>query len=615
MTHRKGAVWTERLVLALILASLGGTLNLVLAIHRRVHSTSIGVEDPEDSRRVTPPADRSLLRSPSRPLPPPSSPTKTRTLPSRRSRRSRRRTPRRRSWRGSTPRSPGKPRPRSEADRRAAAIETARQTSVAESQAWKRREMLVRQQVAALSQRADKLEQEAITLDAERDVLARERDALKAALGQGEPAQRDMPCCRTRGRTGPGGGRSCWNASGNTVKLQPNGPTFSMMELSPLIHPRSSPVVLAIAREMMHIQQAETPDGAPAVPYLVFLVRPDGIRPYYQARARLEPLGIAFGYELVEQDLAVDIPNFDDVRTWDGTKPLDIARAATRSLAAAGPPRQELLPAMIRGKSDQWTGHLAAPRETRRGNPAPTGDGPTWPAETDRAAAREGGSGSSGGGWAMLRCPRSAWAETRGRATVRGSRVRRLGRWFPRRLRLAHQHGRRESHGHAGNGACPGWTSADGSGIGNGFAGTPSTGLAGQGSSRSPGSPFSNGGGSGSVRTAGVLSRRAEAWERILKEERSRRADPIAGRLLARGGEIGRANVSSPGAGTGRGGTNSGRGEATGSGGGNRGFSARPGTGPRRFVDVWHADARRFVRRGGIRTSRIRPIGIESVAP
>ena len=41
MTHRKGAVWTERLVLALILASLGGTLNLVLVIHRRVHSPSM----------------------------------------------------------------------------------------------------------------------------------------------------------------------------------------------------------------------------------------------------------------------------------------------------------------------------------------------------------------------------------------------------------------------------------------------------------------------------------------------------------------------------------------------------------------------------------------------
>ncbi len=44
MTHRGGAVWTERLFLALILASLAGTLNLVLTMHRRVatsNSTSV----------------------------------------------------------------------------------------------------------------------------------------------------------------------------------------------------------------------------------------------------------------------------------------------------------------------------------------------------------------------------------------------------------------------------------------------------------------------------------------------------------------------------------------------------------------------------------------------
>ncbi len=31
MTHRKGAIWTERLLLGLILVSLGATLNLLLA--------------------------------------------------------------------------------------------------------------------------------------------------------------------------------------------------------------------------------------------------------------------------------------------------------------------------------------------------------------------------------------------------------------------------------------------------------------------------------------------------------------------------------------------------------------------------------------------------------
>src|SRR5208337_3039389 len=99
--------------------------------------------------------------------------------------------------------------------------------------------------------------------------------------------------------------------------------TFSMLDLSALVNPRSNPVILAIARELLHVQMSESPDGSPVVPYFVFLIRPDGIRPYYEIRARLEPLGIAFGYELIEQDLKVDVPDFDNLATWDGTIPLD----------------------------------------------------------------------------------------------------------------------------------------------------------------------------------------------------------------------------------------------------------------------------------------------------
>ena len=35
MTHRRGAIWTERVLLGLIVVSLAGTLNLLIAIHRR----------------------------------------------------------------------------------------------------------------------------------------------------------------------------------------------------------------------------------------------------------------------------------------------------------------------------------------------------------------------------------------------------------------------------------------------------------------------------------------------------------------------------------------------------------------------------------------------------
>jgi chromosome segregation ATPase len=119
MTHLKGAVWTERLLLVLILASMGGTLNLVLAVHRRVNAISSAIVRERDAA--------------------------------------------------------------SEADRRTVSLEVAIRNSAAESQLWKRREMLVRQQVAKLNRRAEQIEQAVTTEDAERDVLARERDALKAA--------------------------------------------------------------------------------------------------------------------------------------------------------------------------------------------------------------------------------------------------------------------------------------------------------------------------------------------------------------------------------------------------------------------------------------------------
>src|SRR5208337_1080841 len=161
------------------------------------------------------------------------------------------------------------------------------------------------------------------TLAAERDVLAKERDALKAAVTNSQQGKGSHAVLPFKGSNGSWRRPIVMECSNGTVTLRPKGPTFSMLDLSALINPRSNPVILAIARELLHVQMSESPDGAPVVPYFVFLVRPDGIRPYYEIRARLEPLGIAFGYELIEQDLKVDVPDFDNLATWDGTIPLD----------------------------------------------------------------------------------------------------------------------------------------------------------------------------------------------------------------------------------------------------------------------------------------------------
>ncbi len=57
------------------------------------------------------------------------------------------------------------------------------------------------------------------------------------------------------------------------------------------------------------------------MPYIFFIVRPDGIRSYYEARTRLERIGIAFGYELADAEWAIDVPNLDDPATWEGSPP------------------------------------------------------------------------------------------------------------------------------------------------------------------------------------------------------------------------------------------------------------------------------------------------------
>ena len=265
--------------------------------------------------------------------------------------------------------------------------------------------------------------------------LAQARDAGQAAdRGPGRPCEEDRPRRRhprrrarrpgPRARRAQGGPRQgpagrariavlpykgpngTWRrpivleCTNGTVTLRPNGPTFSMLDLSAMINPRSSPVILAIARELLRVQMSESPDGAPVVPYFVFLVRPDGIRPYYEARARLEPLGIAFGYELIEQDLKVDVPDFDNLATWDGTIPLEEPLLSSPGGGGAGPD---------------------------------SGDGLAWPAPRAAASATEE-EGSARTAGSRGRRPARSGGRRSGRVPQRRERRRR----HSRPVRLAH---------------------------------------------------------------------------------------------------------------------------------------------------------------------------------
>jgi hypothetical protein len=409
MAHPGGAIWTERLLVGFILAALAGTLNLIIAVHRN---------------SAVLPTSEAPLSVAEEPLNPPSLPVvqSPRASASSQSAKPIASAPERVSAEELTKQAVARFSAATSvqvaalegADKRAQQLEAARKTAVAESQRWKRRELLVRQQIDVLSRHATHLEEVATTLDAERDVLARERDALKAALTKAAGRRASYAVLPYKGPNGTWRRPIVLECTSGGVILRPGGQRFSGLELSPRIHPRSSPIVRAVAREMLHINGAETPDGAPAIPYLVFLVRPDGVRPYYESRSSLEPLGIAFGYELIDQNMVVDIPNLDDLATWDGSVPLDLPLEKS-------PASQQLVAGRNESRAPQARGIAGT------GGNTVTPEDFVWPSGSSTsndqlpgraAASAPGQTGANDSG--SSRGLANAWPDTRGAASAMG---------------------------------------------------------------------------------------------------------------------------------------------------------------------------------------------------
>ncbi|WP_165064918.1 hypothetical protein [Paludisphaera rhizosphaerae] len=317
MAIGKRRIQAELAMLALIVASLGGALHLVVSIHRQslldarkpqtieVVNASPAAEPapiPQPPPKVVKKPRPTVAPSPPQPVPEDPTPKALAQI------------------------SEATARERAEAqrlDREAASLEAARKKATAESEGWRRREMLVKTQIAQLEQKSNRLDREVDAFAAQRDVLVQERDALKAAIAKA-PGEGSYAVLPYQGENGTWKRPIVIECTSGAVTIKPNGPTFNMTDLAGIMTPRSSPVVVAIARELLKVKTAGSPDGSPVVPYFVFLVRPDGVRAYYEIRSRLEPLGIAFGYELVEQNLDIHVPNYDDLATWDGSPSISV---------------------------------------------------------------------------------------------------------------------------------------------------------------------------------------------------------------------------------------------------------------------------------------------------
>ncbi|HEY2158169.1 MAG TPA: hypothetical protein VGH33_21245, partial [Isosphaeraceae bacterium] len=206
------------------------------------------------------------------------------------------------------------------AARRIAAIETATKAALAESDRWKRNLALTRGQLDAREAEANRLEGDAQMAGFERDALARRRETVKQAL------ERDLqrPGYAVLPHRGPHG---TWQrpivleCNGEGVVLRPGDRLFTLGEIASPFGLRANSFLAAITREAVRIQKRDAPDGGEVVPYIFFIVRPDGIRSYYEARTRLERIGIAFGYELADSEWAIDVPDLDNPATWDGSPP------------------------------------------------------------------------------------------------------------------------------------------------------------------------------------------------------------------------------------------------------------------------------------------------------
>lgn len=105
------------------------------------------------------------------------------------------------------------------------------------------------------------------------------------------------------------------------AQIMPGGPSFRLidLELSGMSHTSLFSRIVELAVRKAASQA--TPDGNAPTVYILFVVRPSGIKAYYEARARLQAQGVAFGYELVDELTPIDYPDLGDLTEWPGFVP------------------------------------------------------------------------------------------------------------------------------------------------------------------------------------------------------------------------------------------------------------------------------------------------------
>ena len=111
--------------------------------------------------------------------------------------------------------------------------------------------------------------------------------------------------------------------SRDTAQIMPGGPSFRLIDLELSGLTRNSLFARIVELATRKAASQATPDGNAPTVYVLFVVRPSGIKAYYEARARLQAQGVAFGYELVDETTPIDYPDLGNLAEWPGYVPTD----------------------------------------------------------------------------------------------------------------------------------------------------------------------------------------------------------------------------------------------------------------------------------------------------
>lgn len=159
------------------------------------------------------------------------------------------------------------------------------------------------------------------TADIKKDALARERERLTLDLLRLEKTLQDLHLARHkkaaafslvpyRGRRGEARRPVYVECTTRGLVFQPEGRRLSAWDLDPAAFrqevERRGVAVAKDAPPPRESSPLPLPPPRAAGPYVLFLVRPDGLDSYYAALGALRGFAVEFGYELLDGDMALD---------------------------------------------------------------------------------------------------------------------------------------------------------------------------------------------------------------------------------------------------------------------------------------------------------------------